>query len=396
MILLLTPEESFVPFLQGLVGNSVEITRRWDPAWREAQPIEVVHATLSPRPDIVIIGPTIPEAVALEWAGAFDREQPDIGRLIIAPATPDLLMGAMRLGVREVVPPNAAADQIREAVDRLLGAAARIKTSRPAVEESEGGLRNRVITVLSAKGGSGKTIVATNLALGLNAVHPGQVVLVDLDIQFGDCGATLNLEPEQTLADAALNAAVLDATTLKVFLTPHPSGMFLLGPPQSLVDAAEITTQQVKSVLDLLLGIFEYVVIDTSSGIDDHAITAMEFSTDLVLVTSSEVPSVRAMRRQIETLDTIGMTRQQRHFVVNRAGTRVGLRTSDIEETVGMSASVEVPSSRQVVLSTNQGSPILVSAPKDPAARAMQELVDLFLPGDGDDGRNRKAKKGWR
>lgn len=393
MILLLTPEESFTPFLQGLVGTSVEISQKWDNAWRDAQPIDVVRATISPTPDVVIIGPTVPEAVALEWAGAFDREQPDVGTLIIAPATPDLLMGAMRLGVREVVPPNASGDQIREAVDRLLSAAARMKTSRPA---SEAVTRdNKVVTVLSAKGGSGKTVVATNLALGLNAHAPGEVVLVDLDIQFGDCGATLNLEPESTLADAALNASVLDATTLKVFLTAHPSGLFLLGPPTSLVDAAEINTQQVKAILDLLVGLFEYVVIDTSSGIDDHAITAMEFSTDLVLVSSSEVPSVRAMRRQVDTLDTIGMTRQNRHFVVNRAGTRVGLRTSDIEQTVGLEATVEVPSSRQVVVSTNQGTPVLTSTPKDPAARAMQEIVDLFLPEEAD-GSRKRGRKGKR
>ena len=395
MILLLTPEESFVPFLQGLVGTSVEISRKWDPAWRDAQPIEIVRATITPTPDIVIIGPSVPEAVALEWAGAFDREQPDVGTLIIAPATPDLLMGAMRLGVREVVPPNASGDQIREAVDRLLTAATRMKTARPATETAAA-RENKVVTVLSAKGGSGKTVVATNLALGLNATNPGSVVLVDLDIQFGDCGSTIGIEPEQTLADAALNASVLDATTLKVFLTPHPSGLFLLAPPQSLVDAAEITTQQIKSILDLLVGIFDYVVIDTSSGIDDHAITAMEFSTDLVLVTSSEVPSVRAMRRQVETLDTIGITRQRRHFAINRAGTRVGLRTSDIEQTVGLEAAVEIPSSRGVVMSTNQGNPILVSNPKDPAARAMQDLVNSFLPEEADDGRGKRNRKGKR
>ena len=394
MILLLTPEESFVPFLQGLVGTSVEISRKWDPAWRDAQPIEIVRATITPTPDIVIIGPSVPEAVALEWAGAFDREQPDVGTLIIAPATPDLLMGAMRLGVREVVPPNASGDQIREAVDRLLTAATRMKTARPVPEAAT--RENKVVTVLSAKGGSGKTVVATNLALGLNATNPGSVVLVDLDIQFGDCGSTIGIEPEQTLADAALNASVLDATTLKVFLTPHPSGLFLLAPPQSLVDAAEITTQQIKAILDLLVGIFDYVVIDTSSGIDDHAITAMEFSTDLVLVTSSEVPSVRAMRRQVETLDTIGMTRQRRHFAINRAGTRVGLRTSDIEQTVGLEAAVEIPSSRGVVMSTNQGNPILMSNPKDPAARAMQDLVEVFMPEEADDGRGKRNRKGKR
>ncbi len=394
MILLLTPEESFVPFLQGLVGEAVEIARKWDPAWRDVQPIEIVRATVVPSPDVVVIGPSVPEAVALEWAGAFDREQPDIGTLIIAPATPDLLMGAMRLGVREVVPPNASGEQIREAVDRLLTAASRLKTSRPSSESTP--RDNRVVTVLSAKGGSGKTVVATNIALGLNAVAPGNVALVDLDIQFGDCGSMLNLEPEQTLADAALNASVLDATTLKVFLTPHPSGLFLLGPPQSLVDAAEVNSQQIKSILDLLVDIFDYVVIDTSSGIDDHAITAMEFSTDLVLVSSSEVPSVRAVRRQIETLDTIGMTRQERHFVVNRAGTRVGLRTSDIEQTVGLDAVVEIPSSRQVVTATNQGTPIVEAIPKDSAARALQDLINRFLPEESNNSQGKRARKGSR
>jgi pilus assembly protein CpaE len=392
MILLLTPEESFLPFLQGLVGDTVPVERRWDPEWTRAQPIDVVKSCADPVPDIIVVGPTVPQDVALEWAGAFDREHPDVGRLIIAPTTADLLMGAMNVGVREVVPPNASGDHIRQSVDRLLSASARLKTVRPVEAEAR---NNRVITVLSAKGGSGKTVVATNLALGLNETNPGSVCLVDLDIQFGDCGSTMNLEPEQTLTDAALNASVLDATTLKVFLTPHPSGLFLLGPPQSLVDAAEITTTQVKAILDLLVGIFDYVVIDTSSGIDDHAITAMEFSTDLILICTSEVPSVRAMRRQVETLDTIGLTRPKRHFVINRAGTRVGLRTSDIEQTVGLEASVQIPSSRGVVMSTNQGNPIIVSAAKDPAGRAMTELVQLFVS-DDDDSRDKRARKGKR
>ncbi len=394
MILLLTPEQSFLPFLQDLVGSGVEVVHKWDPAWRDAPPIEVAQASAHPMPDVVVIGPTVPEDVALEWAGAFDREHPEVGRLIIAPASPELLMGAMRMGVREVVPPNSPPDHIQEAVDRLLSASARLRTARTSSEPDEAA--SRVITVLSAKGGSGKTVVATNLAYGLKSRSESSVVLVDLDIQFGDCGSTMNLEPEHTLADAALNASALDATTLKVFLTPHPSGLFLLGPPQSLVDAAEVTSQQVKAILDLLIGIFDFVVIDTSSGIDDHAITAMEFSTDLILVASSEVPSVRAMRRQIETLDTIGMTRQDRHFVVNRAGTRVGLRTNDIEQTVGLTASIEIPSSRQVVMSTNQGTPVIVSATKDPAARAMQQLVDLFLPEEADGARGKRSRKGKR
>jgi pilus assembly protein CpaE len=397
MLLLLSPEPSFVPYLQQVVGPTVEIDHRWDPAWLSQPPIEVVHATIGRDPYLVLIGPTVPEAHALEWAGAFDRERPDIGRVLVMPPTQELLMGAMRLGVREIVPPTAPAAQLREAIDRVLAVSTRLRSARPEQAPAPaGGLTpvSRVITVLSAKGGTGKTVVATNLALGLNMRFPGRVVLVDLDVQFGDCASALNVEPEHTLTDAALSAGNLDATALKLFLTPHPSGLFLLCPPVSLVDASEISGHQVKAILDQMINIFEYVIIDTSSGIDDHAITAMEFSTDLVLVCTSEVPSVRAMRRQVETLDTIGINHPKRHFVINRAATRVGLRSGDIEQMVGLPASVEMPSSRQVVMSTNQGNPILVSANRDPAARAMQELIDLFAVSDeAADRRGRKSKR---
>lgn len=397
MILLLSPEPTFVPYLQQIVGSTVEIDHRWDPAWLTLPPIDVVHATIGRDPHVVLIGPTVPEQHALEWVGAFDRERPDIGRVLVCPPTQELLMGAMRLGVREIVPPTAPAAQLREAIDRVLAVSSRLRSSRaeaaaPPAPGSPAASFSRVITVLSAKGGTGKTVVSTNLALGLNMKFPGRVVLVDLDVQFGDCASALNVEPEHTLTDAALASGNLDATALKVFLTPHPSGMFLLCPPVSLVDASEISGQQVKSILDQLINIFEYVVIDTSSGIDDHAITAMEFSTDLVLVCTSEVPSVRAMRRQVETLDTIGINHPKRHFVINRAGTRVGLRSADIEQMVGLPASVEMPSSRQVVMSTNQGNPILVSANRDPAARAMQQLIDLFTGSEEDDKRGRKKR----
>lgn len=392
-ILLLTPEESFLPYLESVVEN-VSIDRQWNDAWTDAAATDVVRLFESHPASVVMVGPTVDEGLALELMGAFDNERPELELVIIAEATQELLMGAMRLGVREIVPPNAPPAQISEAVNRVLGAATRLQSAIPAATEvADNGIPTKVITVLSAKGGTGKTVAATNLALGLANQGGLSVCLVDLDIQFGDCSSALNLEPQQTLADAAASADRLDVTTLKVFLTPHPSGLFLLAPPQSLVDAAEITPQQVKSILNMLTDIFDVVIIDTAPGIDDNAITAMEFSTDLLLVCSSEVPSVRAMRRQVETLDTVGLTKQKRHFLINRAGTRVGLRTNDIEQTVGLAATIEVPSSRQVVMATNQGNPVLVNSNRDPAARALQELVDIFLPEEMNSGKKRKGKR---
>lgn len=391
MIVVICPDPAYADYVDQVLQGRSPVSHLWDMAWMSPDDTpDIVGAAVQRRPDIVVVGPGLATEVALAVAGAFDSQHPDLGKILVVAPDPDVLMSAMRVGVREVLAPTSPAPEVGAAVERVENAICRLRAVHPDPEPAR--LTNRVITVLSAKGGTGKSVVATNLAYGLGVATQNQTVLVDLDIHFGDCANALNLEPEQTLADAAMAAASLDATTLKMFLTPHPAGFYVLCAPTSLADAAEITPEQVKSVLSILSLTFDYVVIDTSPGIDDQSLTALEFSTDMVLVCSSEVPSVRAMRRQVETLDMVGMTNQQRHFVINRAGTRVGLRTSDIVETVGLEAEVEIPSSRGVVLSMNQGTPILEGASRDSAARALQDLVKKFLPADDDGRRPRKGK----
>ncbi|MCB0996345.1 MAG: P-loop NTPase [Acidimicrobiales bacterium] len=391
MIAVICPDSAYAEYVEQVLEARRRVAHVWNMAWTSADDAEAIVATaLQHRPEIVIIGPGFAVDIALAVVSQLDRGHPEIGKILVAAPEPQVLMDAMRAGVREVLAPASGATEVAAAIERVDGATSRLRVASPEAESSRP--TNRVITVLSAKGGTGKSVVATNLAYGLGVATENQTVLVDLDIHFGDCANALNLEPEQTLADAAMASASLDATTLKVFLTPHPAGFYVLCAPTSLADAAEITPEQVKSVLSILSLTFDYVVVDTSPGIDDQSLTALEFSTDMVLVCSSEVPSVRAMRRQVETLDMVGMTNQQRHFVVNRAGTRVGLRTSDIEETVGLEAEVEIPSSRSVVLSMNQGTPILEGASRDAAARALQDLVKKFLPSDDGGRRGRKGK----
>ena len=124
----------------------------------------------------------------------------------------------------------------------------------------------RVITVLSPKGGTGKTTMATNLAIGLGRVHPGRVVLVDLDVQFGDVGAALGLTPEQGMADVARAPSNLDATMLKVFLTPHPAGIFALCAPDTPAEADYISAAHSASAIELLASQFAFVVARSSDS----------------------------------------------------------------------------------------------------------------------------------
>jgi pilus assembly protein CpaE len=249
--------------------------------------------------------------------------------------------------------------------------------------------QTKVIVVVSPKGGSGKTAVSSNLAVALAQRHPGRVVAVDLDVQFGDLTMALSLTAENTLAQLARTSQI-DATTVKLHLTPAPNGLFVLAGASDPVDADSIGHEHVTRVLPLLAENFDYVVVDTSAGLDERTLAALECATDLLLVSSLDVTSIRSLRKAVDALDHIGITADRR-LVLNRADSKVGLNPSDAEEVMGMTIACEIPSSREIPLSLNLGTPVVLSKPKSPVANQLQQLALLYAPVDA-----APAKKGWR
>jgi pilus assembly protein CpaE len=247
----------------------------------------------------------------------------------------------------------------------------------------------KVIVVISPKGGSGKTAVSSNLAVALAQRHPGRVAAVDLDLQFGDLGTALSLTPERTLAQLARTTKI-DATTVKLFLTPSEHGVYLLAGAADPVDADSVSQSHVSMVLPLLAQDFDYVIVDTAAGLDECTLAAIECATDLLLVSSLDVTSIRSLRKALDTLDTLGVDAERR-FVLNRADAKVGLTPSDAEEAVRMKISCSIPSSREIPLSLNLGTPVTVSEPRAAVAKQMQQLAHIYAPAEA-----KKSRKGWR
>jgi pilus assembly protein CpaE len=247
----------------------------------------------------------------------------------------------------------------------------------------------RVIVVVSPKGGSGKTAVSSNLSVALAQRHPGRVVAVDLDTQFGDLGTALSLTPERTFAQLA-RATQIDATTLKLHLTPAANGLFVLAGANDPAEADSISHRHVSLVLPLLAQNFDFVVIDTAAGLDELTLAALECATDLLLVSSLDVTSIRSLRKAVDALDTIGV-KANRHLVLNRADAKVGLDPSDAEAAMSMKISIAIPSTRQIPLSLNLGTPVVVSEPKSGVAKQLQQLAEMFAPVQSS-----KSGRGWR
>ncbi len=243
---------------------------------------------------------------------------------------------------------------------------------------SAGQPRGKVITVIAPKGGAGKTAVASNVAVGLAQAAPGGAVIVDLDLQFGDLPTVLGLQPQHSIADATRSSGALDVANLKVFLTPHESGLYVLAAPDDPAEGEDVAESRARRVIDLLAAEFEFVVVDTAAGLTEHTLGALELSTDLILVCDLSITAARGTRKVVDALDRLGMTSQTRHLVLNRADSDVGLDPADVDTIVGMPVEVSLPSTRSVPLSMNQGSPLITRDPRAPITKRFHDIVGRF------------------
>jgi pilus assembly protein CpaE len=328
-------------------------------------------------PEVLLIGPLAPPPEVFSLAARLDVQCPGISVVLLADPAPQTWQEAMRAGVRDLLPPTADAGEIRAAVERAGSAAAgRRRVLRPVEETAR--YTGRVITVASPKGGVGKTTVSANLAIGLTAAAPQSTVLVDLDVQFGDVASALGLTPEYALPDVAHGPAAEDTMVLKTFLTQHPSGLYAVCGAESPAAGDTVSAADVSRLLTSLAREFRYVVVDTAPGLSEQTLAALDRATDVVMLSSMDVPGVRGLRKELDVLRELCMIPAGRHVVMNLADPKGGLSVRDVETAIGTGVDVVVPRSAAVPVSTNQGVPIVAGGRKDPAAKELRRLVARF------------------
>lgn len=332
---------------------------------------------LSP-PAAVVLGTRVPMDRAFQLAGRVDVAEATSVVLVVEDAEPEIWMAAMRAGMRDVLDAAAGPGEISAVLER----AGQLARARRDLRTSSSPSRpeRRVIVVASPKGGVGKTTVSTNLAVGLAQSGQGSAVVVDLDMQFGDVASALALVPEYTLPDTVHGAASNDPLLLKTFLSRHPSGLHVVAGSDSPAAGDSVTAEQVGRLIDALSREFRYVVVDTAPGLSDHTLVALERATDLVLVSSMDVPGVRGMRKELDVLTELNLVPAGRHLVLNMADTAGALSLADVVTTIGAPLDVVLPRSKAVSLSTNTGVPLLESGTRDAVAKGLETLLARLLP----------------
>ena len=234
-----------------------------------------------------------------------------------------------------------------------------------------------LVCVLGPKGGTGKTVTATNLAV-LLAEQGTPTAIVDLDLHFGDVGLGLGLPPDRTIYDLARSAGKLDEEKLDGFLLDHTSGLKVLLAPTRPDHAGAVGTTLVAEVLALLRARVDVVVVDTPAGFPPEAITAIDSSTDVCMVGMLDAFSLKDTKLGLETLELMGYNPDSIRLVLNRADSHVGISKQDVKAILGREPDVLVPSDRDIPLSVTEGTPLVSSRPRSDAAKAFRELSVLY------------------
>jgi Flp pilus assembly CpaE family ATPase len=336
-----------------------------------------------PAETLVVVGPDTPLGEALTFASTLRLIRPAVG-VVLTRYQVDVavLTQALRAGIREVV---AAGDDeaLAEACRRSQDVSLRLIGTGPSSESSP--IKDgQIVTVFAAKGGCGKTTLAINLAVTLAGDTGRQVCLVDLDLAFGDVAISVQLDPARTITDALPMAGHLDETGARSLLTRYRPGLDMLLAPVTPGDAEKVTPALVAELLTILRGLYDYVVVDTPAQFSEHVLTAMDASAHHVLLTTPDVPALKNLRITLEMLDLLSYPRQIRSIVLNRSDSKVGLSLEDVERVVRSPVAAKIPSSRDVPISINKGTPIILGSPGHAVSQAISQFGQARILASGD------------
>lgn len=292
-------------------------------------------------------------------------------------ADADFVTRAFSVGAHDVMVLDAGA-QVSTQTGRQVEFGIRKALTRTTTGGGRAPDAGTLVGVLGPKGGTGKTLTSTNLAMAL-AGRGRKTVLVDIDLQFGDVALSLGLNLEKTLFDLAISGGSLDGEKLEDFMLHHPSGLRVLAAPARPDQAASITPEMLAEIFKLLRSQYEFTIVDTPPYFSSEVIATIDASTHVCMLGMLDALSLKNTRLGIETLDLMGYDQDRVRVVLNRANSGVGISEADVVAILGRVPDVLVPSSRDVVRSVNEGAPVVISQPRSDMAKSFEALADLFV-----------------
>jgi pilus assembly protein CpaE len=348
---------------------------------------------------VVVLGPSYQEPAALELVERLLSAHREVGAILVSTEdSADLLRSALRAGIKDVLATPVETGQLLDAVGRIAEALHPAAAPAAAAEGPgeldlipEDGELGHVITVFSTKGGAGKSVISSNLAVLLAARSEKPVCLIDADLQFGDIAVMLKLSPQHTIVDAVSALDRLDPALMRNLLVEHEgSGLLVLPAPLEPAFADQIGAAEMVRIVEVLRTFCSFVILDTPAYFNDVVLGLIEISDDVLLVAGMDIPNIKNVKIGLQTLRLLNTPMEKLRLILNRANSKVKLDVGEVERTLQVQADALIPSDVVVPQAVNKGLPVVLSAPKSSVSRALEQLADLFAPVGASDKRKKR------
>jgi pilus assembly protein CpaE len=344
------------------------------------------------RPDVILMDINMPDMDGITATETIRKSVPFAQIIILSvQSDPSYMRRAMLAGARDFLTKPPAVEELTGAIRRagVMAREEKAKTRSALPPQVTGGgtpttaqlsAYGKIITIYSPKGGTGCTTLATNLAVALNNEET-PLVLVDGNLQFGDVAVFLNEQGKNSMVDLAPRADELDPEIVDGVMISHASsGIKVLAAPFRPEYAENVTGEQFVKVLKYLCRLYSYVLVDTSSALNDVTLGALQDASDMIiLVTTQDIPSIKNSRLFLDLADQLGIDRRRILFVMNRFDKRIGITPEKISESFKQEIVAVVPfDERTVVPAVNRGVPFMLGDKSRPVARGVLSLVEVI------------------
>jgi pilus assembly protein CpaE len=370
-VLLVDADDGFVEDTRTLLeGNKVYTARNITDAQRR-----LVEEGI----EVAIVGPSFAHEAGVAESSLLFDVQPSLPVVLVTEAmNTDVLRAALRAGIKDVIETPLTIPKVEDALG-IVSQLQQVVDSKAARKAKIG----KVVTIMSPKGGAGKTMTTVNVALSLAQWgDPSRVVILDADLQFGDVCISLQVDPRHTIVDVARDIDKLDEPLLDSLLARHTSGMRVLSAPLEPSLADEISTQVVVKTIGMLKRMFEYIIIDTAPFLDEPVLSILERSDIVLLVVDMDLPSVKNAKLALDTLRLIKFPFEKIRLVLNRVNSKARLDIDEMERSLGLEVQAAISSDKLVPRAVNEGEPVVSLYARSRVARDLRSVARLVVDED--------------
>ncbi len=337
--------------------------------------MEAVSLAKDSEPEVVVIAVEEPIIRAIQSIEAIADLLPQaaiVGYTSMRDAA--TMRKAVLAGVKDYLATPLKDEDLINSIHAVMAQEER-RRARMTGEADEPIAAGTVITVFGAKGGIGKTTIATNLATALVQKTNQSVVIVDLDTRFGDVAILMDIPVERSIADLAVPEEEITREMLQECLYTHNSGVAILPAPIRPTDWRNVHAGHIERIVTLLTQTYDYVILDTPGTFNDIVARALELAAMVVLVATVDMAALKDTLLALDMLRSWNFPQEKVRLVINATNESSNVQPQEVKRMLGRDVFWSIPYDRNISTATQLGMPVVVAKPQSKASESLVEMA---------------------